>query len=147
MSRHHLPNQGPRGAVPAILIRAASPGARSTASVPQGGNPAVAVVHTCGLTAGGDVWCWGDGEWSRIGIDEDGVPREQFDPPSATTPMRLPPSGVTDLAVRWNNTCTVRGDEPGPLCWGDNVAGQLGLSARGIWRRLSSWARGAGFGG
>ncbi len=74
--------------------------------------------HTCALTTGGGVKCWGDNSIGQLG---DGT----------TSPSPVPMnvfglgSGVARVAVGGFTTCavTVAG---AAKCWGDNVIGQLG---------------------
>ena len=74
--------------------------------------------HTCGLTAGGGVKCWGSNRKGQLG---DGT----VDP--RATPIDVPglTSGVSTLAAGWQHTCavTIAGEVK---CWGDNQDGQLG---------------------
>lgn len=88
------------------------------------GRPAIAVsagdYHTCAILDTGAVRCWGFGDDGRLG---DG---------SQTT--RLTPSAALDLGGRRaqaisagsGHTCAVA-DDGDILCWGFNVAGQLGI--------------------
>ena len=82
---------------------------------------AVAVngAHTCALTSGGGVLCWGSDGGGQLG---DGVGyHDQFAP----TAVHGLSEGVTAIAVGWNNTCALN-DAGGVLCWGWDNFGQLG---------------------
>ena len=79
---------------------------------------AAGLAHTCAMTAGGGILCWG---WNNVGQVGDG-----------TTIQRLIPvavsgldNGVTRLAAGGFLTCALT-DNGGVLCWGDNRYGQLG---------------------
>jgi alpha-tubulin suppressor-like RCC1 family protein len=74
--------------------------------------------HTCALTTGGDVLCWGRNGYGQLG---DGTNVNKRTP----TAVPGPAGGVTALAAGDGHTCalTVSG---GVVCWGWNVYGQLG---------------------
>jgi alpha-tubulin suppressor-like RCC1 family protein len=74
--------------------------------------------HTCGLRAGGALYCWGMGEHGQLGLgDADG----------RRAPTRVgQEDNWQEVAIGSFHTCGVRAD--GSLwCWGDDGRGQLGL--------------------
>jgi alpha-tubulin suppressor-like RCC1 family protein len=88
--------------------------AQSVAFVPiaAGGN------HTCAITPGGGVMCWGSNDNGQLG---DGSRTD-----------RTRPVSVKNLAVRavavtagWTHTCILT-EEGGVKCWGRNKNGELG---------------------
>lgn len=92
-----------------VLVSGITPAIRKVA---PGGS------HTCAVTVGGDVWCWGDNTAGQLAN-------------GTTTGRSLVPtrvSGVTDavdIASGSAHTCIVRSGGS-VSCWGRNDAGQLG---------------------
>ncbi len=78
----------------------------------------VGAAHTCGLTPGGAVHCWGSNWAGQLG---DGT-YFSFGVPGYVNGLS---SGVTSLTAGVNFTCALL--ETGTVnCWGGNEAGQLG---------------------
>ncbi|MFN8489082.1 MAG: cohesin domain-containing protein [Caldilineaceae bacterium] len=86
--------------------------------------------HTCALTIGGGVKCWGDDAYGQIG---DGANNSLLITPndwhiiSRTTPVNVTglSSGVQAIAAGGYHTCAML-TTGGVKCWGDNSSGQLG---------------------
>lgn len=77
-------------------------------------------AHTCGLSAGGAAYCWGDNEVGALG--------------DGTLVNRLVPTPVTgqlsfsSIGAGLRHTCGLA--STGILyCWGSNGAGQLGINS------------------
>ncbi len=75
-------------------------------------------LHTCGLTAAGDVYCWGNNEVAQLGRGTVGDPE--------SLPIKVPGiSGVTSISVGAAHTCAIMKTKT-LLCWGQNGNGKLG---------------------
>ncbi|MHC4610700.1 MAG: RCC1 domain-containing protein [Planctomycetota bacterium] len=85
-------------------------------AVSTGGN------HTCGLTAEGDAYCWGQNGWGQLGNPTAG----------STEPSPIAVAGgrtFVSVVVGAAHTCglTANGEA---YCWGGNYQGQLGNGTR-----------------
>jgi alpha-tubulin suppressor-like RCC1 family protein len=80
-------------------------------------------THTCVLTSGGGVKCWGKGPLGD-GTPENDYSREYFGQPTPVNVIGLS-SGVTAIAAGTSHNCALT--SIGEIkCWGDNFDGQLG---------------------
>lgn len=79
--------------------------------------PAAGGRHSCGLDAGGRVWCWGANDVGQLGSG---------DQAPSTTPRAVElPSAALDVRTLFDHTCALLADAT-LWCWGANVEGQLG---------------------
>jgi alpha-tubulin suppressor-like RCC1 family protein len=74
--------------------------------------------HTCALTAGGGVKCWGINERGQLGDGSTTIRRIAVDVSGLS-------SGVSTIAAGGSQTCAVS-TGGGAKCWGANLTGQLG---------------------
>ncbi len=81
-------------------------------------NIAAGSYHTCGLTSGGGMKCWGNNEYGQLG---DGTTIARTEPVEVSGLS----SGVSDISTGLYHTCAVT-TEGGAKCWGYNEASQLG---------------------
>jgi alpha-tubulin suppressor-like RCC1 family protein len=73
---------------------------------------------TCGVRAGGSLWCWGLGDWGTLG---NGAVADTDEPTQVGTD-----AGWSRLVLRHLHACAVR--DGTTWCWGQNRSGQLGSS-------------------
>lgn len=74
-------------------------------------------THTCGVTTGGKLYCWGDNGFSQLGTGTG----DQADPTQVGTDTNW-----ESVSAGYTSTCAVKGN--GSLfCWGSNVRGALGI--------------------
>jgi alpha-tubulin suppressor-like RCC1 family protein len=90
-------------------------------------DPVIAIAagayHTCAITTGGTVACWGYNVYGQLG---DGTRT------NSSRPVRVAglDGGVTAIAAGVDHTCAVAADGR-VTCWGSNRYGQLGEAAVG----------------
>jgi alpha-tubulin suppressor-like RCC1 family protein len=76
-------------------------------------------THTCGLTADGTAWCWGNNTFGQLG-DGKKSNAGQREPSAVTGGQKF-----TMLALGRTSTCGLIADGSA-YCWGSNAQGQLG---------------------
>lgn len=87
------------------------------ATIVAGGD--VRYSHTCGLTAAGAAYCWGENTWRQSGDENASLVR---------TPILIlgqPSGGFSSLSVGFRHACA-QGVNGQSWCWGSNAYGALG---------------------
>ena len=86
-------------------------GGLSFATIRAGGE------HTCGVTTGGEAYCWGSNGSGQLG---DGTNTGSFGPVAVAGGL-----GFTTISAGWAYSCGLTADGTA-YCWGSNALGQLG---------------------
>ena len=76
--------------------------------------------HSCVVTEGGGLTCWGANEAFQLGLGR----ASTWEPPTA-----VDITGVWNVSLGDNFTCVVMGASKKTRCWGSNYYGQLGLDS------------------
>ncbi len=100
------------------------PGGIGTAPKAVAGLTAKAITagmrHTCALDTKGAVWCWGDRTFGALGDGKTSlIPWAK--------PLKIAKSfGLVEIVAGDRHTCA-RNGLGGVMCWGENMAGQVGV--------------------
>jgi alpha-tubulin suppressor-like RCC1 family protein len=81
---------------------------------------ALGARHVCGLSLGGELFCWGDNVSGQLGNGTSGERRGLMVPTEVQTSTRF-----SSIGAGASHTCAVAQDG-GVYCWGDNSGKQLG---------------------
>jgi alpha-tubulin suppressor-like RCC1 family protein len=89
--------------------------------------------HTCGLTTGGDAYCWGDNEYGQLGVAATDTVCGESKPllPCSLRPVQVQPgTHFASISAGAHHTCAITTDHQA-FCWGANDAGQVSAFAPG----------------
>ncbi len=86
---------------------------------------AVGGGHGCALLGDGNVRCWGDANFGRLGYGNSGNDVGDDELPDSQDPLALAVDVVHDLDVGNSFSCA-RVDDGQVMCWGANNGGQIG---------------------
>lgn len=83
--------------------------------------------HSCALTTGGQVKCWGLNHRGQLGVATEEECVQIGSLRCSRTPVEVTelPDGVIGITAGADHTCALL-ETGGVLCWGDNFRGQLG---------------------
>ena len=115
--------------LPTILLAAQAPAEQAAAPAsPQAGALDVDAFHSCALTAGSAVRCWGQEVSGQLGYAGSQTIGDD-EPPAAAGPVDLGP-GRTARAIATGNyhSCALL-DNGSVRCWGYGTSGQLGYAS------------------
>ena len=116
-------NQGQLATDPAVTPTIPTP---TLMPVTEVAAVALGRTHTCSLSSGGVIQCWGRGDLGQLG---DGTGTQQLSPVTVTLPIE---AGVP-IAIEAGDQHTCAVDDAGALwCWGSNANGQLMLEPDGM---------------
>ena len=90
-------------------------------------------LHTCALTDGGEILCWGEGSYGRLGnhgIASKDHPVSALNLDDSSTPL----SGIAQISAGDSHTCALTVDG-NVKCWGSGGNGRLGDDASSIRQR------------
>ena len=81
--------------------------------------------HSCALTSGGNVVCWGVGTNGRLG---NGATGNKDAPVTVTTTGTTALTGITGISLGFAHSCALK-SAGGVVCWGHGNNGRLGNNA------------------
>jgi Regulator of chromosome condensation (RCC1) repeat len=93
-------------------------------------------IHSCALTAAGNVYCWGsniDNQLGSASAADDCPLSGEADAGCAGSPVQVNVSGIQHLYAAGYTTCAIDDDvvngkpQPHTRCWGANNFGQMGV--------------------
>ena len=82
-------------------------------------------THSCSLSYGGEVFCWGDNTYGKLGNNSTIASTKAVQVLGVGGVGNL--TGVLSLAVGYRHNCVIAGG--GINCWGYNAQGQLGIDS------------------
>jgi alpha-tubulin suppressor-like RCC1 family protein len=94
--------------------------------------------HTCGITAGGAAYCWGDNTDLQLGNGPfSGGPQSANSSPMQVATSHIPGgASFVTISAGSRHSCAVAADGAG-YCWGANVYGALGNTEQANFRGLA----------
>jgi alpha-tubulin suppressor-like RCC1 family protein len=98
---------------------------------------AAGLTHTCGIKTDDTLWCWGQNDSGRTGLNIAG-------PSNTLVPTQISGGGAwKDVTIGFQGSCGIKSDDT-VWCWGFNANGSLGTGTSGVTYLVPNQVSGGG---